>query len=276
MYMAASAAWNSSCLSRQVGAVLTDFQGEILSVGWNDVPVYGGGLYHHNKEKRDEKIYGLFYNPKYKDERCFNLRFCANDQQKNIMSKKIVEALDKENLLNTKISDYKKTAEDKIRKSKISSLVEFSRSIHAEMHAIISGCITSGQRVKNGKLYITTYPCHICARHIILAGIKEVYFIEPYRKSLTITLDGDSITDDEDLKVEDVHKVIIRQFEGVGPNRYMQLFKMLPESRKQKLTGQLFENQDGFEKTTPKYSISLTAIPTIESQITSTLLEKLK
>jgi len=45
MYVAASAAGNSACLSRQVGASLTDIKGEIIAVGWNDVPKAGGGLY---------------------------------------------------------------------------------------------------------------------------------------------------------------------------------------------------------------------------------------
>ena len=30
--------------------------------------------------------------------------------------------------------------------------------------------------VRNGKLFSTTYPCHSCARHIVAAGIKEVFY----------------------------------------------------------------------------------------------------
>jgi deoxycytidylate deaminase len=275
MYMAASASWNSACLSRQVGAVLTDANGEILSIGWNDVPVAGGGLYHHDKEKSSKITKDLFYNPKYKDERCFNWRFCSNDNQKNNIAKIIAEDLKQGGVLKDDQAIIKKT-EEIIHSSKIRSLVEFSRSIHAEMHAIISGCISAGDRVRNGKLYITTYPCHICARHIVLAGIKEVYYIEPYKKSMTTTLHGDSITDEEDLKVDDQHKVWIRQFEGVGPNRYMNLFKMIPNSRKKKSTGQMFENQKDPADIAPKYSISLTAVPTIESKIIGALKSKLE
>lgn len=274
MYVAASASWNSACLSRQVGAALTDINGEILSVGWNDVPIYGGGLYQQNKRRNNKKNDGLFYNTKFKDERCFKNGFCSNDEEKTTMSKKIVETLDKGGLLN-KTDGYIKKAEESIRKSKINSLVEFSRAIHAEMHAIMAACVTSGERVKSGKLFITTYPCHICARHIILAGIKEVYYIEPYKKSLTTVLHGDSITDDEDLKIRDKHKVLIRQFEGVGPSRYMQLFKMLPNTRKEKSTGKMLVSKEKDEKLNPKYSISLTALPMIETAITDTLAKKL-
>jgi deoxycytidylate deaminase len=45
MYLAASAAGNSACLSRQVGATLTDAEEEVIAIGWNDVPKFGGNLY---------------------------------------------------------------------------------------------------------------------------------------------------------------------------------------------------------------------------------------
>jgi len=45
MYEAAAVAGKSACMSRQVGAAIVDKDGEILGVGWNDVPKFGGGLY---------------------------------------------------------------------------------------------------------------------------------------------------------------------------------------------------------------------------------------
>lgn len=274
MYLAASSAWNSACLSRQVGAVLTDTHGEILSVGWNDVPKYGGGLYQNNFDPVAKKAHSLlFENHNYQDDRCFNLGYCSNDREKNTLSKLIVETLSEKGVL----KGEKEVAEKVVRTSKINSLVEFSRSIHAEMHAIISGCISSGERVHGGKLFITTYPCHMCARHIILAGIKEVFYIEPYAKSLTKTLHSDSITEHEVRFESDLHKVHIRQFEGVGPTRYMQLFKMIPDSRKEKYTGEkkVFNN-DPKDPIYPKNNISLAAIPFIESAITKFYEEKIK
>lgn len=44
MYAAYSAARNSACLSRQVGASIANDDGEILSIGWNDVPKAFGGF----------------------------------------------------------------------------------------------------------------------------------------------------------------------------------------------------------------------------------------
>ncbi|WP_415915445.1 deaminase [Pseudomonas amygdali] len=81
--------------------------------------------------------------------------------------------------------------------SQLKSLIEFSRAVHAEMHALLTAGETKGGQIRNGKLFVTTYPCHSCARHLVAAGVKEVYFLEPYRKSLATRLHSDSITERE-------------------------------------------------------------------------------
>ena len=45
MFMAYTASLRSGDLSRQVGAAIIDADGDLLSVGYNNVPKYGGGLY---------------------------------------------------------------------------------------------------------------------------------------------------------------------------------------------------------------------------------------
>ena len=44
MSEAFAAAASSACLSRQVGAAAYSEKNELLGVGWNDVPRFGGGL----------------------------------------------------------------------------------------------------------------------------------------------------------------------------------------------------------------------------------------
>lgn len=211
MYAAAMASANSACLSRQVGASVTDLAGEVLSVGWNDVPSPKGGLYADISEENDY--------------RCWNLGgVCANDREKDTLAEEILAALGE-------LVSPEKHAEAKqvIRKSgRLNSLIEFSRAIHAEMHAIINAGQTSGRKMRGGKLFVTTYPCHSCARHIIAAGITEVYFIEPYRKSLALKLHSDAITEDEN----DTTKVRLLAYDGVAPTRYLSLFRVPPDSRK--------------------------------------------
>lgn len=257
MYQASSAASNSACLSRQVGAALTDSAGEVLSIGWNDVPKAGGGLYQQD----------VTNDPTSKqDKRCFNIggHGCWNDEEKNIMADELVNILITENLVD---ETNRAKLFSKIRSSKIKSLVEFSRAIHAEMHAIITASQTSGNKVKDGSLYITTYPCHNCARHIIVAGIKKVYYIEPYRKSLTIKLHSDAITEKEG----DSKKVTILMYDGVAPARYMELFKMKPNSRK---VGHGEIKHYDLHTVKPKTTLSLEAIPVLELAIAKELDKK--
>jgi deoxycytidylate deaminase len=254
MYIAVSSSGNSACLSRQVGAAITDKDGEIIAVGWNDVPKFGGNLYQEGNTP---------------DNRCMHMHGgkCYNDEEKNNIASTIVETLKDKGLLKDGINI--ETTVDVVRDSKISRLVEFSRSIHAEMHAIIIGCQTSGSKIIGGKLYCTTYPCHNCARHIIVAGIKEVYYIEPYRKSLTIALHFDSITESEE---DSNKKVKISIFDGVGPNRYLELFKMEKDSRKIKKSGKMTVGHH--KSSLPKGTISIQAIPVLEAAVTKELVNK--
>jgi deoxycytidylate deaminase len=255
MYLAATAACNSSCLSRQVGAAITDSNGELISIGWNDVPTYGGNLY---------SFYDINKRQYIPDARCMNWdeKKCYNDHHKSQLISEIVENLSKNKYIE---DNAKKDVENIIKKSKIGELIEFSRSIHAEMHAIIIGSQLAGDRMKGGKLYCTTYPCHNCARHIIVAGIEEVYYIEPYRKSLATKLHSDAITEKENEE----NKVKLLPFEGVAPNLYYKLFKMIEDSRK--INGKSLEID--LKTAAPKQKTSLESFPVLESIVTRKLIE---
>ena len=253
MFMAATAAVNSACLSRQVGAAITDAKGEIIAVGWNDVPKASGGLYCATKD------------PGHADLRCKNVGRgeCQSDVWKQRISRWIAEALAKGNLLSNESIDE---ATAVIVESKVKDLLEFSRAIHAEMHAIIIGAQKTGDRMVNGKLFCTTYPCHQCARHIIMAGIKDVFYIEPYRKSLATSLHTDAISEQE----ADKEKVRILPFDGISPNRYLELFRMKEDSRKKDGRVAVVNPRDAQLKT----AISLESLPVLEGTVVKNLREK--
>lgn len=254
MYHAFAAAGNSACLSRQVGASITDASGNILGVGWNDVPKAGGHVYCF--EESDPLS--------VKDKRCMNIEAgkCFNDDEKRIIRHNLVDQLVKEGILETA---NKEKAIDVIRKSRIKELIEFSRAVHAEMLALITACQKSGKEVKGGKLFCTTYPCHNCARHILAAGIAEVYYIEPYRKSLAVKLHGDAISEDEREK----EKLNILMFDGVSPRRYQEFFKMTEPRKKEGIKIQVNKRTAH-----PKKTITLSAIPILEKEIVKELQSK--
>jgi deoxycytidylate deaminase len=260
MYEAKSAAGNSACLSRQVGAAITNSKGEIISRGWNDVPKYGGNLY------KDGDI---------NDNRCITTGFCSNDIKKDDLTEDIINSIVSDpELKKTVFADMTikkgtplfESLQKIIRKnSRVKDLIEFSRSVHAEMHAIIIGSQLGGRRMIDGKLFCTTYPCHNCARHIIVAGIKEIYYIEPYKKSLGTILHEDALTEDE--KCESKTKILM--FDGVAPRRYLEFFT-LKRARKDN-AGQIIK----FDKTKifPKSRLTLQALPTLEIQSIHSLTE---
>ncbi len=248
MYFAFSASFNSACLSRQVGASIVNENGELLSVGWNDVPQYDGNLYGQRSSTDT---------PVANDFRCLNFSDgqCMNDHQKDKISQSLLNDLVNNGCVS---SEKSLVALQLIKNSRLGSLIEFSRAIHAEMHAIVIGSQKFGDKMIGGRLYVTTYPCHNCARHIVLAGIKEVYYIEPYLKSLATTLHSDSITENEN----DSKKVKILLYDGVAPTRYHQLFKMRDDSRKYS-NGKVVKLKQ--RDSAPKFSESLRALYSLES-----------
>ena len=60
---------------------------------------------------------------------------------------------------------------------------ELCRGIHAEQNAIIQAAY-HGVSVKDALLYCTNQPCAICAKMIINAGIKKIYYQSGYTDAL--------------------------------------------------------------------------------------------
>ena len=53
-------------------------------------------------------------------------------------------------------------------------------TIHAEQNAICD-CAKCGVSCNDATAYITHYPCLICTRLLIAAGVREIKYIEDYR-----------------------------------------------------------------------------------------------
>lgn len=204
MNAAYTAGLRSACLSRQVGAAICDDKGNVLSVGRNDVPKFGGGLYTTDDGENDRRCvnYGA---------KCYNTEHInkLKDDIKRILVPHISDQKDIDNVI-----------ESIEKNTLIGSLLEFSRAIHAEMDAITALARNNNCSTHNATIYTTTYPCHNCARHIIAAGIKRVVYIEPYAKSLATKLHGDAIKHDSFPG----NYVNVVSFEGVAPRRHQGFF----------------------------------------------------
>jgi len=68
---------------------------------------------------------------------------------------------------------------------------ELCRGIHAEQNAIIQAAL-HGVSIKDASLFCTNQPCSICAKMIINAGIKAIYYHSGYADSLAMDLLGEA------------------------------------------------------------------------------------
>ncbi|HHC6451896.1 TPA: anti-phage dCTP deaminase [Vibrio parahaemolyticus] len=239
MFYAYTSSLQSACLSRQVGAAILDKNGNIIATGRNDVPKFKGGLYSYEDRDKDyrcihkgAKCYNDTYKKKIKesitDIISKNLSI-EHNKTKRYFSEDTINELQKTNAdvsgidVDLELSEQlvNQISDSIYKDSGLGSLIEFSRSIHAEMDAITSLARISGANTKGKILFTTTYPCHNCARHIVASGIESVIYIEPYEKSLALELHDDAIVDNVD---DATSKLAFTTFEGVAPRRYQKFF----------------------------------------------------
>jgi deoxycytidylate deaminase len=213
LYIAAAASLRSADLSRQVGAAIFSKQGEVISLGCNEVPKASGGTYWTDDDEpisRDVDI-GHDPNQERKDEILYDL--LARMGRQRFLSDKLIKMTPHE-LAEMFMAD------EVLKDSQLTDILEFGRVIHAEMSAI-SDAARLGRATKDATLFCTTFPCHLCAKHIVAAGIDRVVFLEPYPKSLSQKLHSDSITFETDIP----EKVLFEPFIGVSPRRYRDIFE---------------------------------------------------
>jgi tRNA(Arg) A34 adenosine deaminase TadA len=122
--------------------------------------------------------------------------------------------------------------------------LEYGRVVHAEMGAL-SDAARVGHSVREGTLYCTTFPCHMCAKHIVAAGIAKVIFLEPYPKSLAPHLHSDSISVEGGDRghYQKFPFVEFEHFYGVSPRRYREIFEKF--KKKSDEDGLFIEYQGG-------------------------------
>lgn len=165
MQIAMTAKLNSGCLSRQVGAVVTDREYNILSLGWNDAPCGAESCLRRNffdlARKSDKKAYSRYeleneeyrsyveevkskLSPRMEELKGLPMAFCFKDIYQDIIKQR-----------------------DQI----------YTRALHGEERAL-AAC--DNQRAKGGYLFTTSSPCELCAKRAKEVGISRIYYIEQY------------------------------------------------------------------------------------------------
>lgn len=225
MFEAKAKSYRSADLSRQVGAVIVDGDCNIVSSGCNEVPMAHGGSYWPDQPQK-------FDNRDYAKGRDYN------SVKKYEIISEFIKFLDENKIAKFEEIDAEKVVDDLLFGSKkepfkdlrVSNLIEFGRVVHAEMNAITLAA-KRGLKIGGGSIYCTTFPCHMCARHIIASGLMRVVYIEPYPKSMTaelypesVAIDGEASSKKEGDAEIDSRKVQFEPFEGVAPTLYPKLY----------------------------------------------------
>jgi deoxycytidylate deaminase len=256
MFFAQAAAYRSLDLSRQVGAAIVDVAGNVLATGCNEVPKPGGGLYWPEEGDchRDFERGGDSNNDVKRELLVDALKRLSDSGLLN----EAAESGSIEALAHSLVFGVNPILED----SKLFDVIEFGRSVHAEM-AAISHAARVGVPLQNARLFCTTFPCHICARHIVAAGVREVVFIEPYDKSRVTELYPDSIV----VEPVDVgtRRVLFRAFAGAAPRRYMDYFS--PLIKRKSKEGRIRHSSEYAQR--PRIQRLTFVYPTAELAVTS-------
>jgi len=134
----------ANCLKRNVGAIIADEYGNVISSGTNSVPILGSNC---------QEVFGN----------------CYRDEQRNKIK----------DFLGRFISFEDKGTVNEFLKENF-KILDYCRALHAEERAIINLIRAGPPSLQRAKLYTTTFPCNLCALKIIQINIPTVVFLEPY------------------------------------------------------------------------------------------------
>lgn len=166
MQLAYNAKFNSGCLSRQVGAVVTSDDYSVKSVGWNDVPEGQVSCnlrdIHGFCKNKDSETYSGY---EITDKSFYNVLELLNNKVKpDTLSGRTFPYCFKD-IYNGMHNDKNQV---------------YTRALHAEENAFLQITKYGGQGVKGGYLFTTASPCELCAKKAYQLGINKIFYIDPY------------------------------------------------------------------------------------------------
>jgi deoxycytidylate deaminase len=188
MSMAYTASLMSHCFKRQVGAVIVDKMGKVVSIGYNDNPTPLSSCV--------SAFYGCFRDG-YIDEVMKSLKYCPNCGEKleNFRPPYLCTKC-KENLQRQVLPDR--------------ALGRCS-ALHAEERAIIDA---GRHNLLGCTIFVTAFPCFTCAQKILDTGINTVWYAESYP-------DVDGL---RAFQKAGEDKIKLEKFQGVKARAYFRLF----------------------------------------------------
>ncbi len=182
MQLAYTAKYNSGCISRQVGAAITDKNYSIKSIGWNNTPegqvpcllrnaevLLNASEADREKDEKEQSQELKAFTPYEKNDKEFRQVFEEHYKQQIQTNSK--------NLKGRNVCFCFKSLKNSCSEGKNQV---HTRSLHAEESAFLQISKYGGLGVIGGKLFTTASPCELCSKKAYQLGIKVIYYIDPY------------------------------------------------------------------------------------------------
>ncbi len=164
MQVAYTAKLNSGCLSRQVGASITNKFGSLKSIGWNSTADKQTPCLLRNRDEllgnSNSKSYSVF-------------------EKSNIFKKMLNAEKPILEELGLNQSFCFKSIYTKNNPNEKGNQVH-TRALHAEENAFLQIAKYGGEALLDGVLYSTASPCELCSKKAYQLGISKIVYIDPY------------------------------------------------------------------------------------------------
>lgn len=167
MQIAYNAKLNSGCLSRQVGAVITDSHYSVKAVGWNSV---AEGQVPCNLRNAENYLIN-------KDKSSFSTYELENQKFIDHMHKEYKRKIGLSSLKG-RLCSY--CFKDEYEQITLQKNQVHTRSLHAEENAFLQIVKYGGEGIQGGKLFTSASSCVLCSKKAFQLGIKDIFYIDPY------------------------------------------------------------------------------------------------
>lgn len=172
MQIAYTAKLNSGCISRQVGAVITDGKYHLLSIGWNQQPERELPCSYRDlceaRHHWSPKAYSDFENDNKGEfqKRIADMVEEYFDESDNPLSQNgKLPCFCFKDIHNTILDDKNQV---------------HARSLHAEETAFLNLGKNGIQLLEKGILFTTSSPCELCSKKAMYTGIRKIYYAQVY------------------------------------------------------------------------------------------------
>ena len=201
MHLAYAVSLKSSCNKRQVGAIIVSAgtpESYVLATGYNDVPT-GAPICAELGGRSNPRFCAKDY---YELQTLKTMKYCPECRAKLELAS--IETV------GFRCPECKTSLPMAFIAGK---LLDLCRAVHAEEAAILQAAKLGSSSLNGAELYTTTFPCLLCCKSIINAGIKKIVYREPYPM-------------DESVKMLLNCGIDLEKYEGVNAWAFDKMFRV--------------------------------------------------